>query len=77
MIAALYFGAAIGMAGMPPLSGFLGKLLVLDAARDHALMALIWTSVIVTSLIAIVGMPAPAARCSGRPMPSRPRVAAR
>ncbi len=56
LIASLYFAAAIGMAGMPPLSGFLGKLLVLDAARDHALMALIWTSIIVTSLIAIVGM---------------------
>jgi multicomponent K+:H+ antiporter subunit D len=56
LIAALYFGAAIGMAGMPPLSGFLGKLLVLDAARDHAQVALIWTSVIVTSLIAIVGL---------------------
>ncbi len=56
LIAALFFTAAIGMVGMPPLSGFLGKLLVLDAARDHGQMALIWTTIIVTSLIAIVGM---------------------
>jgi multicomponent K+:H+ antiporter subunit D len=31
LFAALFFAAAIAMAGMPPLSGFLGKLLVLDA----------------------------------------------
>ncbi len=34
LFAALFFAAAIAMAGMPPLSGFLGKLLVLDALRD-------------------------------------------
>ena len=33
LFAALFFGAAIAMAGMPPLSGFLGKLLVLDSLR--------------------------------------------
>jgi multicomponent K+:H+ antiporter subunit D len=33
LFAALFFAAAIAMAGMPPLSGFLGKLLVLDALR--------------------------------------------
>ena len=31
LISALFFAAAIALAGMPPLSGFLGKLLVLDA----------------------------------------------
>ena len=55
LLAALFFLAAVGMAGMPPLSGFLGKLLVLDSARASASMATIWTVVLVTSLIAIVG----------------------
>ena len=53
IVAALFFVSAIAMAGMPPLSGFIGKLLVLQAMRDHA--ALVWPVVLVTSLITIVG----------------------
>jgi multicomponent K+:H+ antiporter subunit D len=55
LIAAYFFAAAIAMAGMPPLSGFLGKLLVLDAVRDHALVWLIWATILATSLVAVVG----------------------
>lgn len=55
LIAALFFGGAIAMAGLPPLSGFIGKLFVLDAARDHALAVWIWGGILVTSLIAVVG----------------------
>lgn len=55
MIAALWFIAAIGMAGLPPLSGFVGKLLVLDAARDHGLAVLIWAAILIGSLVAILG----------------------
>ena len=55
LIAALFFTAAIGMTGMPPLSGFIGKLMVLGSAQDSAQMPLIWTSILATSLIAIVG----------------------
>lgn len=54
LLATLFFGAAIAMAGMPPLSGFLGKLLVLDATRG-ANMAVIWSAILVTSLITIIG----------------------
>jgi len=54
-IAALFFAAAIGMAGMPPLSGFIGKLMTLDAARHSAEMEIIWTAILATSLLAIVG----------------------
>lgn len=55
LFAALFFGAAIAMAGMPPLSGFLGKLLVLDALRDPAYMVPAWTAILVGSLVTIVG----------------------
>ena len=55
LIAALFFAAAIGMAGMPPLSGFLGKLLIMDAARGDALVWVIWAVILITSLIAVVG----------------------
>ncbi len=53
LIAALYFAVAIALAGMPPLSGFVGKLLILDATRDQ--IGLIWPVILVTSLLMIVG----------------------
>ncbi|MDF0601857.1 monovalent cation/H+ antiporter subunit D [Psychromarinibacter sp. C21-152] len=55
LFAAIFFAAAIGMAGMPPLSGFLGKLLVLDALRDPAEIGWAWAAVLAGSLMTIVG----------------------
>ncbi|MCV3271401.1 monovalent cation/H+ antiporter subunit D [Roseobacter sinensis] len=55
LTSALFFAAAIAMAGLPPLSGFLGKLLVLDAAFDSTSTAWIWAIVLISSLIAVVG----------------------
>jgi multicomponent K+:H+ antiporter subunit D len=55
LTAALFFLAAIAMAGLPPLSGFLGKLLILDAAFDSPQMAWIWAIVLGSSLISVVG----------------------
>jgi multicomponent K+:H+ antiporter subunit D len=55
LLAALFFAAAIGMAGMPPLSGFLGKLLVLDALRAPGEIAWAWTAILAGSLLTIVG----------------------
>jgi multicomponent K+:H+ antiporter subunit D len=54
-IAALFFAGAIAIAGMPPLSGFLGKLLVLDALRFADYAWLVWTVVLAGSLLTIVG----------------------
>ena len=53
LIAGLFFVSAIALAGMPPLSGFIGKLLVLDAMRGDA--PLIWTVVLLSSLLLILG----------------------
>lgn len=55
LFAALFFGGAIAMAGMPPLSGFLGKLLILDALRDPHLMPWAWSGILVGSLVTLVG----------------------
>jgi multicomponent K+:H+ antiporter subunit D len=55
LTAALFFIGAIAMAGLPPLSGFLGKLLLLDAAFASPHAAWIWAVVLVASLISIVG----------------------
>lgn len=55
LLGGLYFAAAIGACGMPPLSGFVGKLLILDSVRDSASAAWIWGLILGTSLLAIIG----------------------
>ncbi|MDA0961644.1 MAG: monovalent cation/H+ antiporter subunit D [Proteobacteria bacterium] len=55
IVAAAFFASAIAMAGMPPLSGFLGKLMVLDALRDDARWVSVWSVVLVGSLVTVVG----------------------
>ena len=55
LTAGLFFAGAIAMAGLPPLSGFLGKLLVLDAALGTELMVWTWAIVLSSSLISVVG----------------------
>lgn len=52
---ALFFTAAIAMTGLPPLSGFLGKLLVLDASFDTEAVAWVFAVVLVSSLVNVVG----------------------
>lgn len=55
LVAAFFFAGAIGMTGLPPLSGFPGKLLVLDAARGSAHVWWLWGAILATSLVAVVG----------------------
>ena len=55
LTAALFFAGAIAMAGLPPLSGFLGKLLVLDAAYSSDMMVWVWVVVLTGSLVSILG----------------------
>ena len=55
IIATLFFASAIASAGMPPLSGFIGKLLIMDAVRDMPEVWLIWSVILVTSLVGILG----------------------
>ncbi len=52
LIAAFFLIAAIAMAGMPPLSGFLGKLLVLQALSGNA--ALAWGVILIASFLTIL-----------------------
>ena len=55
MTAALFFLAAVAMTGLPPMSGFVGKLLILDAAYASTLAVWIWAIILSASLINIVG----------------------
>ncbi|MEQ3713515.1 monovalent cation/H+ antiporter subunit D [Lentibacter sp.] len=55
LTAGFFFVGAIAMAGLPPLSGFLGKLLVLNASFSVPQAAWIWGVVLVSSLVSILG----------------------
>jgi multicomponent K+:H+ antiporter subunit D len=48
--------AAASAAGLPPLPGFIGKLLVLEAAAAHPWQAAIWSVVLVAGLLTLVGL---------------------
>jgi multicomponent K+:H+ antiporter subunit D len=54
LVASLFLASAVALAGMPPLSGFLGKLLILDTWRDHAFA--IWPAVLVSSFLMLIGL---------------------
>ncbi|WP_322060885.1 monovalent cation/H+ antiporter subunit D [Paraburkholderia sp. J63] len=53
--ALLYLAAAVGAAGLPPLSGFLGKAMVLAATPAHE-AAVLWPAVLISSLLLIVAL---------------------
>ena len=55
LVAGVFMVAAIAMTGLPPLSGFVGKLMVLNAAFDNGPAVWVWTVVLVSSLISVVG----------------------
>ncbi len=55
LTAAMFFVAAIAMAGLPPLSGFIGKLLILNAAFPTDMAVWVWAIILSSSLIAVVG----------------------
>jgi multicomponent K+:H+ antiporter subunit D len=55
LVSGLFFLAAIAAVGMPPLSGFIGKLMVLEALRGLPNWPLLWFAILGTSLLMIVG----------------------
>lgn len=53
---AMFMFAAVAMTGMPPLSGFFGKVLILSASLQHHWSALILTVVLLAGFIMIISM---------------------
>ena len=55
-LAFLFLAAGVALAGLPPLSGFIGKLLILQATLNTPWWPAIWTLILGTSLIAVIGL---------------------
>jgi len=56
LLGALFFIAAVAMAGLPPLAGFVGKLLTLRAALDHPLMFWMMATVLSAGLLSMIAL---------------------
>ena len=71
-LACAYLVLAVALSGMPPLSGFLGKILLLEAFRGHALAHLHW-AVLLLGLHRRWSWRARPMRCSGKVSSMLPR----
>ncbi len=56
LLASLFFIAAIAVVGLPPLSGFIGKLLLLTSASGTEVMVWFWAVLLVASFLALIAM---------------------
>jgi multicomponent K+:H+ antiporter subunit D len=75
------------MTGLPPLSGFLGKLLVLEASFPTSAVAWVFAVVLISSLVNVVGFSRAGSvlfwkakaipRPEGQPMPEAPAMLSR
>lgn len=51
----IFFIFSIAAVGLPPLSGFLGKIMILQSSFSHPLGAWIWATILITSLLSLIG----------------------
>jgi multicomponent K+:H+ antiporter subunit D len=56
LLGTLFFMTAITVAGLPPLTGFVGKLMILEAARAAAGVAVTWSVLLGATLVVIVAV---------------------
>lgn len=68
----LFFMAAVAVAGLPPLSGFVGKFLILRAAVDQPV---VWTVILVSAFLALVTLAHAGSRLFFSPVSASPTQA--
>lgn len=56
LLGVLFFVGAMTVAGIPPFSGFVGKVLLLQAAHGTTEMLWVWPVLLISSLIAIIAL---------------------
>jgi multicomponent K+:H+ antiporter subunit D len=56
LVGGLFFAVAVAVAGLPPLSGFLGKFMLLQAALESPWMPWVWPVVLATGLLGVVAL---------------------
>jgi multicomponent K+:H+ antiporter subunit D len=56
LLGGLFFVVAVAIAGLPPLSGFLGKFMLLQAALDSPLLPWVWSIVLLTGLVSVIAL---------------------
>lgn len=56
LIGALFFVTAVLLAGLPPLSGFLGKFLILHASLAHSALPWVMSLILITSLLGLIAL---------------------
>lgn len=56
VLGGLFFVVAVAVAGMPPLSGFLGKFMLLKAALGSPLMPWVWSVVLASGLVGVIAL---------------------
>lgn len=55
LLGGLFLLAGMAMVGVPPLSGFVGKIVILDSMRGTSAALVAWTVILSTSLLLLVG----------------------
>lgn len=56
LLGVMFMLAALSVAGLPPLSGFIGKLMLLQAVQQPVQQLWLWSIVLLSSLVVIVGL---------------------
>ena len=56
LVGSLFFAYAIAMAGLPPLTGFFGKVMILSAALESPLLAPVFAVVLVSGLVMVIAL---------------------